>query len=110
MQWREVGAMLRATSSYQEAIMPKVSREGASTSEEAPGYQGRFEDLGGYTVAFESYSADADMAPLFVGLPDDRCQCPHWGFVVRGKLVYHTAQEDIEIGGGEAYYVGPGHT
>jgi hypothetical protein len=29
---------------------------------------------------------------------------------VRGKLVYHTAGGDIEIGEGEAYYVGPGHT
>src|SRR5206468_476992 len=58
--------------------MPKVSKQTASSTEQAPGYEGRFEDLGGYTVAFETYSEDADLAPLFAGLPDDRCQCPHW--------------------------------
>jgi hypothetical protein len=29
---------------------------------------------------------------------------------LKGKLVYHTADGDIEITDGEAYYVGPGHT
>ena len=22
-----------------------------------------------------------NLAPLLKGLPDDRCQCPHWGFL-----------------------------
>jgi hypothetical protein len=30
--------------------------------------------------------------------------------VFKGKLVYHTADGDIEVTDGEAYYVGPGHT
>ena len=38
------------------------------------------------------------------------CQSPHWGYVVKGKLVYHTANGDIEITDVEAYHVGPGHT
>ena len=50
------------------------------------------------------------MRPLFAGPPDARCQCPHWGYVLKGKLVYHTAGGDIEVTEGEAYYVGPGHT
>jgi len=90
--------------------MPKVSREGASITHEAPGYEGRFEDLGGYTVAFETYSEDADLAPLFAGLPDDRCQCPHWGVVLKGAVTYRyeTGEETIEAG--EAYFARPGHT
>ena len=28
-------------------------------------------------VGFETYNEDSDIAPLFEGLPDDRCQCPH---------------------------------
>jgi hypothetical protein len=76
-----------------------------------PGYEGAFAEIDDYTVAFEEYSEDADMAPLFVGLPDDRCQAPHWGYVIRGKLAYHQADGAVlEIGPGEAYYVGPGHT
>jgi len=69
--------------------MPKASRETASEKVELEGYEGQFEHWdGGYSVGFERYSADADLAPLFVGLPDDRCQCPHWGYVIRGKVVF----------------------
>jgi mannose-6-phosphate isomerase-like protein (cupin superfamily) len=90
--------------------MPKISKQSASTTETAPGYEGSFEDLGGYTVAFETYTEDADMAPLFVGLPDDRCQCPHWGLVLRGKVTYHFGDRSETIEAGEAYFAPPGHT
>ena len=90
--------------------MPKVSSESASTRHEAPGYEGRFEDLGGYTVAFETYSEDADLAPLFAGLPDDRCQCPHWGIVLEGRLTSRYANGEETIEAGEAYFAPPGHT
>jgi hypothetical protein len=64
------------------------------------GYEGRFAELDGYTVRFETYTADADLSPYFKGLPDDRCQCPHWGVVLKGKLVYHYADGDDVIEGG----------
>jgi hypothetical protein len=60
--------------------MPKASNATASESAEALGFEGHYENLeGGYTVGFETYTEDADMAPLFKGLPDDRCQASHWG-------------------------------
>ena len=90
--------------------MPKTSKDTATNVETATGYEGRFEDLGGYTVGFETYTEDADMAPLFVGLPDDRCQCPHWGIVLKGKLTYHSAGRSETITAGEAYFVPAGHT
>ena len=90
--------------------MPKVSKQTASTTETAPGYEGRFEDLGGYTVAFETYTEDADLAPFFVGLPDDRCQCPHWGVVLQGKVTYHFGDRSETTEAGEAYFAPPGHT
>lgn len=90
--------------------MPKTSKASASESLTLPGYEGHFEELEGYTVGFESYSEDADMAPLFKGLPDDRCQCPHWGIVLKGKLVYHYPGGDDVVTAGEAYYAPPGHT
>ena len=90
--------------------MPKTSKETASESMTLPGYEGHFQELMGYTVGFESYTQDADMASLFKGLPDDRCQCPHWGVVLKGKLVYHYADGDDVVTAGEAYYAQPGHT
>ena len=90
--------------------MAKTSKTSASESLTLPGYEGHFEELEGYTVGFESYSEDADMAPLFKGLPDDRCQCPHWGIVLKGKLVYHYPDGDDVVTAGEAYYAPAGHT
>ena len=92
--------------------MPKASRSTASESFEVEGYEGHFEHFdGGYSVGFETYTADADLAPLFKGLPDDRCQCPHWGYVIKGNVTFTFTdghQETYE--GGDAYYAPPGHT
>ncbi len=91
--------------------MPKVSKATASESMALEGYEGHFQDFGPYTVGFETYTADADLAPLFVGLPDDHCQCPHMGYVLTGKVKFtftDGAEETYEAG--DAYYVPPGHT
>ena len=31
-------------------------------------------------------AAGVDTTPLFQGLEGNQCQCPHWGFVLRGQL------------------------
>ena len=91
--------------------MPKASRESASEHETVEGYDGHFEHFdGGWTVAFETYSEDADLAPLFKGLPNDQCQCEHMGYVIRGKVGYRTDDGEELFEAGDAYYVGPGHT
>ena len=91
--------------------MPKASIESASEHETVEGYDGHFEHFdGGWTVAFETYSEDADLAPLFKGLPNDQCQCEHMGYVVRGKVGYRTDDGEELFEAGDAYYVGPGHT
>ena len=91
--------------------MPKASKATASDSVEIDGYEGHFENFeGGHTVGFETYTADADLTPLFAGLPDDRCQCAHWGYVIKGKVTFKTATGDETFETGDAYYVGPGHT
>jgi len=51
-----------------------------------------------------------DLAPLLKGLPDDRCQCPHWGYLISGKIVVRYADHEETIEAGEAYYAAPGHT
>jgi hypothetical protein len=91
--------------------MPKASKNTASESMQAEGYEGHYENLdGGYTVAFETYTQDSDPGELFKGLPDDRCQSPHWGYVIKGKVTFKTADGEETFEGGDAYYVGPGHT
>lgn len=91
--------------------MPRASKATASETAELEGYEGHMEHFdGGYTVAFETYTADADLTPMFVGLPDDRCQCEHWGYVISGKVTFKSANGEETFETGDAYYVPPGHT
>jgi hypothetical protein len=71
---------------------------------------GRYAELDdGFTVSFESFREDADATPLFVGLPDDRCQAPHWGYVVKGRIVFEYADRAEIFQAGDAYHAPPGH-
>jgi hypothetical protein len=92
-------------------VMGKVSKAAAHDTMSSAGFEGHYQDIEGYTVGFETYSAHADMSPMFEGLPDNRCQCTHFGIVLKGSLKYHYADgmEDL-IGPGEAYVARPGHT
>jgi hypothetical protein len=91
--------------------MPRASRETASETIAMEGLDVRLERLeGGYSVCFESHTADADLAGLFRGLPGDRCQMPRWGYVLRGKLSFRFADSEETYEAGDAYYVPPGHT
>ncbi|MGH3332282.1 MAG: cupin domain-containing protein [Nocardioidaceae bacterium] len=90
--------------------MPNVSRETASESIALDGLEVRLENFeDGYTVCFESHTADADLAPLFRGLPDDRCQFPRWGYVISGQVEFAFPDHAEQYQAGDAYYVPPGH-
>jgi hypothetical protein len=91
--------------------MTKIAMQQATQVETMDGFEGRYQELGGYTVGFEHYTRDDDPAPLFAGLPDDACQCPHWGMVLEGRLVFRYADGTVDdIGASEAYFARPGHT
>jgi hypothetical protein len=89
--------------------MPKASKGAASRVEDMGLMEGRYEELGGYTVGFEHFREDADASPLFRGLPDDRCQSPHWGYVIEGRVTFRYADHDEVCESGDAYYAPPGH-
>jgi hypothetical protein len=67
-------------------------------------------DLGGYTVDFLTVKQPVDMSRMLRGLPDDACQCPHWGVINAGRMTvrYTDGREDI-VELGEAFYLPPGH-
>ena len=74
-------------------------------------YEGRSVDAGDVRIAFESMPAHfpPDESP-FKGLPDDRCQCDHWGYLFEGafRVTYTDASEEV-VRAGEAYHLRPGH-
>jgi mannose-6-phosphate isomerase-like protein (cupin superfamily) len=94
----------------EEAEMPKVSKESATRVEDHGPVEERSEDVDGYTVNFLTFRVDIDGAPLLKGLPDDKCNCPHWGYVLNGKIVYHYGDRDEIFETGDAFYVPAGHT
>jgi hypothetical protein len=89
--------------------MPKASRTTASRVEDMGVMEGRYEELGGYTVGFERFHQDTDATPLFRGLPEDRCQSPHWGYVLDGRVTFRYADHEEVYESGDAYYAPPGH-
>ncbi len=90
--------------------MPKVSKQSAE----------RFQDVGigtvhedtaaGYDFSFLDFHSEGDMAPLLKGLPDDRCPCPHWGYVTSGQITFTFADRAETFESGDAFYVEPGHS
>ncbi len=94
-----------------DAICRRHPEETASEKVELEGLDVRLEHFdGGYSVCFESHTADADLADLFRGLPEDRCQLPRWGYVVKGRVSFRFADREETYEAGDAYYVPPGHT
>jgi len=89
--------------------MPKVSKERAGHVEDNPMVEVRGEDLDGYRTEFVSIRQGHDLAPMLKGLPDDRCQCPHWGYVFKGKLTWRFGDHEEVVEAGDAYYAPPGH-
>jgi hypothetical protein len=89
--------------------MPKVSRDGAGQRQEAGPIVDLRGELDGYTVSFTLLLEDIDATPVMKGLPDDRCQCPHWGYVFKGKMTARYADREEVFEAGDAFYVPPGH-
>jgi hypothetical protein len=69
----------------------------------------RFVEWGGMTIEVGHMVKTLDPAPLFKGLKDDRCQCPHWGVVLKGTLRYRYADHEEVYSAGEVYYAPSGH-
>lgn len=69
----------------------------------------RAREAGELTISRVALAKGHDARGLFRGLPDDLCQCPHWGYVIRGSLRVWTADGSSEFHAGQAFYWPPGH-
>jgi hypothetical protein len=89
--------------------MPKVSKESATQGGESGPVTDRSGQVDGYTVNFTSLHEDIDATPFMKGLPDERCQCPHWGYIISGKVTFRYADREEVFEAGDACYTPPGH-
>jgi hypothetical protein len=89
--------------------MPKISKDTATGGGDYGPVLDRSGELDGYRAGFTLFKEDIDATPLLKGLPDDRCQCPHWGYVITGKLTFRFGDRDEVFEAGDAFYLPPGH-
>lgn len=85
-----------------------IAKEQIEVRLELPGavirQQKGFGGVGGYNVLSGEYfslAAGVDTTPLFRGLDGNMCQCPHWGYVLRGRITTTDAEgqkETVESG------------
>lgn len=85
------------------------SRLQIAKSFELPQATWRAEDWGDMHVSFEVYHQEFDDRPYLEGLPNDQCHCPHWGYVVKGRVRVLYSDREEEVVAHEAYYLAPGH-
>jgi len=68
-------------------------------------------DFGDMAVAYHQFPKGLDVDTLLEGLPNNMCHCPHWGYVVKGKMVLKYADgSQEEVSAGDVYYFPPNHT
>jgi hypothetical protein len=90
----------------------KIKKEEIPVTMQGPGTIMRgLSGWGGMTVAYNELPAGTDFTPLFKGLQNDSCQCPHWGYVVEGRIrMKYDNHTEETLDAGDVFYMPPGHT
>ena len=86
-----------------------ITREQVPPAIQGAGVEFRKQSVGDMSVAFVRAQKGTDLRPALKGLPDDLCQCPHWGYVLKGKVRMHTKSGHEDYQAGQAFYWAPGH-
>jgi hypothetical protein len=89
--------------------MPKVSKMSTDKVTDYGPAVDRSTDVDGFTVEFVTIKETHDLAPLLESLPGGNCSCPHWGYVLNGRLTVRYPDHEEVIETGDAFYMTPGH-
>ena len=89
--------------------MRSIPREEVPVVIDDNGVELRLRDEAGTSVGFARLPEGADLRPATKGLPDDLCPCPHWGYMIKGRVRMHTPDGHHDFAAGEAFYWAPGH-
>jgi hypothetical protein len=86
-----------------------LEREGVPIAIKDENVELRMAEVGEMTVSFIRLKEGTDLGPALAGLPDDDCPCPHWGYMLSGRLEMRTKTDRDVYEGGQAFYWPPGH-
>ena len=95
----------------------RIAKDDVDVQMEIPGavirQRSGFGDVSAYDAISGEYfslAAGVDTTALFEGLDGDLCQCPHWGFVLRGEITTTDAEGVREtVRANDLFYWPPGH-
>jgi len=95
----------------------RVAKDDVDIRMEIPGAVIRqrtdFGDVSGFegiSAEYFTLSAGVDTTPLFQGLEGNLCQCPHWGFVLRGRITTTDAKGEQEtVNANDLFFWPAGH-
>ncbi len=76
---------------------------------ERPGFTSRLDRAGELDIAVETLAGGQDATEAFRSLPDGRCQFPHWGYMIKGRMRIKYADREEVISAGDVWYMPPGH-
>lgn len=88
--------------------MAKVSKQNAQHDDYGP-VESWHEEIDDHAIEFVTFKVDIDSTPLLKGLPNDECTCPHWGYVLNGRVTFTVDGQDEVFEPGDAFYVPAGH-
>jgi hypothetical protein len=87
------------------------SKDNLPATIDQPGVKLQSIQWGEMIAGHAQFSKGVDFTPMLKGLPDDLCPCPHWGYILKGKMhVRYKDHHEEVIGPGQIYYLQPGHT
>ncbi|GAA4916091.1 hypothetical protein EV188_104449 [Actinomycetospora succinea] len=89
--------------------MQAIDHSALPVALEGEGVEVRAAETGELTAGWFTFAAGTDLRPALAGLPDDLCQCPHWGYMIKGHLRMHTPDGPRDYTAGQAFYWSPGH-
>lgn len=95
----------------------RIAKEDVDVQLKIPGavvrQQQGFGNVSGFEMISGEYfslAAGVDTTPLFEGLEGNLCQCPHWGYMLAGRLMTTDATGALEtVEAGDLFYWPPGH-
>ncbi len=89
----------------------KQPKENMPIALELPVATFRVAEQGELAMAYVEMKAGADATPLLKGMPNNKCQSPHWGYMLTGAihLRYEDGTEEV-CKAGEMFHWPAGHT
>jgi uncharacterized cupin superfamily protein len=89
--------------------MPKLSKSDEAAHHDHGPVEEWSVDVDGHNINIVHFRTDMDSTPMLKGLPGDQCSCPHWGYVLEGRVIFTLDGREEVYTAGDAFYVPPGH-